>query len=102
MDKFVGRQRDFADLNAVLARPGSQFILVYGRRRVGKTTLILRWAEQTGRPVLYWVATATRQPCFAMASPKRFGPGPIPLNRRLWRGTSRPCRASTPGRTFSR
>lgn len=57
MDKFVGRQRDFADLNAVLARPGSQFILVYGRRRVGKTTLVLRWAEQTGRPVLYWVAT---------------------------------------------
>lgn len=57
MDKFVGRQRDVADLNTVLARPGSQFILIYGRRRVGKTTLVLRWAEQTGRPVLYWVAT---------------------------------------------
>jgi len=56
MSKFVGRQRELAELNAVLS-PGAQFILVYGRRRVGKTTLILRWAEQTGRPVIYWVAT---------------------------------------------
>jgi hypothetical protein len=57
MGKFVGRQRELAELNAVLAQGGAQFILVYGRRRVGKTTLILRWAEQTGRPVIYWVAT---------------------------------------------
>ena len=54
--KFVGRQRDIAELNAVLARPGAQFILVYGRRRVGKTTLLLEWAARTGRPVIYWVA----------------------------------------------
>jgi uncharacterized protein len=54
--KFVGRQRDVAELNAVLARPGAQFILVYGRRRVGKTTLLLEWAARTGRPVIYWVA----------------------------------------------
>ncbi len=57
MSKFVGRQRELAELNAILAEGGSQFILVYGRRRVGKTTLALRWAEQTGRPVIYWVAT---------------------------------------------
>ena len=57
MAKFVGRQRELAELNEVLAQGGSQFILVYGRRRVGKTTLILRWARQTGRPVIYWVAT---------------------------------------------
>ena len=57
MAKFVGRQRELAELNDVLAQGGSQFILVYGRRRVGKTTLILRWARQTGRPIIYWVAT---------------------------------------------
>lgn len=57
MDKFVGRQRDLNELNTVLAQGGSQFILIYGRRRVGKTTLILQWARQTGRPVIYWVAT---------------------------------------------
>lgn len=56
MNKFVGRQRELAQLNQIGARPGAQFILVYGRRRVGKTTLILHWAAQTGQPVIYWVA----------------------------------------------
>ncbi len=55
--RFIGRQRDIDELNTVLARRGAQFILVYGRRRVGKTTLILHWAQQSGRPVIYWVAT---------------------------------------------
>ena len=57
MERFFGRQRELAELNQVIARPGAQFILVYGRRRVGKTTLILQWAQQTGRPLIYWVAT---------------------------------------------
>ena len=57
MEKFVGRQRELAELNALVTQKGAQFILVYGRRRVGKTTLLLRWAAQTGQPVLYWVAT---------------------------------------------
>lgn len=55
--KFIGRRREIAELNDILAQRGAQFILVYGRRRVGKTTLILRWAEQTKRPVIYWAAT---------------------------------------------
>jgi AAA+ ATPase superfamily predicted ATPase len=57
MGRFVGRQRELDELNQVQAQGGAQFLLVYGRRRVGKTTLILRWAQQTGRPVIYWVAT---------------------------------------------
>jgi AAA+ ATPase superfamily predicted ATPase len=57
MSRFVGRERELSELNDVLTQRGSQFILVYGRRRVGKTTLILQWASQTGRPVIYWVAT---------------------------------------------
>jgi len=57
MSKFVGRQRELAELNAVLSQKGAQFILVYGRRRVGKTTLVLHWAKQTDRPIIYWVAT---------------------------------------------
>lgn len=39
------------------ARPGSQFIIVYGRRRVGKTTLFLHWVKHTGLPYVYWVAS---------------------------------------------
>lgn len=57
MSRFVGRQRELDELNQVLTQGGAQFLLVYGRRRVGKTTLILRWAQQTGRPIIYWVAT---------------------------------------------
>lgn len=65
MSIFVARDRELAELDDILAQPGNQFILVYGRRRVGKTTLLLRWVRQTGRPVtdtarqrkwIYWVA----------------------------------------------
>ncbi|MEW5986256.1 MAG: ATP-binding protein [Chloroflexota bacterium] len=57
MSKFIGRQREIADLNEIVAQGGAQFILVYGWRRVGKTTLLLNWARQTSRPFIYWVAT---------------------------------------------
>jgi AAA+ ATPase superfamily predicted ATPase len=63
MGTFVGRQRELDELDEILARGDAQLLLVYGRRRMGKTTLILRWAQQTGRahadvgPVIYWVAT---------------------------------------------
>jgi AAA+ ATPase superfamily predicted ATPase len=56
MKRFVDRKRELKELNDVLSRPGAQFVLVYGRRRVGKTTLLLRWAEQSGRAFIYWVA----------------------------------------------
>ena len=57
MRRFIGRERELAELNTVLEDGGAQFIIVYGRRRAGKTTLVLRWAEMTGRSVIYWVAT---------------------------------------------
>lgn len=53
----MGRARELAALDAVLAERGARFVLVYGRRRVGKTTLLLHWAEQAKRPFIYWVAT---------------------------------------------
>ena len=57
MGPFVGRARELAALDAVIEERGAHFVLVYGRRRVGKTTLLLRWAERARRPFLYWVAT---------------------------------------------
>ena len=56
MGRFIDRQREFYELNTVLQYPGAHFIIVYGRRRVGKTTLLFQWAQQIGRPYLYWVA----------------------------------------------
>lgn len=44
MPEFVDRMAELADLNRILERPGGQFVIVYGRRRVGKTTLLLHWA----------------------------------------------------------
>ncbi len=57
MHRFVGRRRELAELDAAPDSEQARFLLVYGRRRVGKTTLVLRWAERSKRPFLYWVAT---------------------------------------------
>lgn len=54
---FVDREQDLADLNDILSRPGAQLILVSGRRRVGKTTLLIEWARRSGCPLVYWVAS---------------------------------------------
>lgn len=56
MPDFVDRQTEIATLNGLLRRRGGQFIAVYGRRRVGKTTLLRHWVEQSGLPYMYWIA----------------------------------------------
>ncbi|MDJ0756600.1 MAG: ATP-binding protein [Ardenticatenaceae bacterium] len=56
---FVDRQEELAFLNRMLKRrrPGpGQLILLYGRRRVGKTELLKHWAQQSGVPFTYWAA----------------------------------------------
>jgi uncharacterized protein len=57
---FVDRATELAFLNRMLANqqhPGpGQLVLLYGRRRVGKSTLLRHWAEQSGTPCTYWVA----------------------------------------------
>lgn len=50
MVRFVNRVQELAFLNHILTRerPGlAQMILLYGRRRVGKTELLRHWVEQT-------------------------------------------------------
>ncbi|MBN1936931.1 MAG: hypothetical protein JW934_19880 [Anaerolineae bacterium] len=56
MARFVDRQWELRELDELASASSAQFIVVYGRRRVGKTTLLLHWAQQTQRPYLYWVA----------------------------------------------
>ena len=56
MARFVDRQREFRELDEVLEERGAHFLVVYGRRRVGKTTLLLNWVQHTNLPSLYWVA----------------------------------------------
>ena len=40
MVEFFNREREMAELDAFLEREQAQLIDVYGRRRVGKTTLL--------------------------------------------------------------
>ena len=51
------REQEIEELNFVLDEPGSHFLTVSGRRRLGKTTLLVEWARQTERPTIYWVAS---------------------------------------------
>ena len=56
MARFVDRQREFRELDEVLGERGAHFVVVHGRRRVGKTTLLLNWVQRTDLPSFYWVA----------------------------------------------
>jgi AAA+ ATPase superfamily predicted ATPase len=56
---FVNRTAELEFLNASLTKQhptAAQLILLYGRRRVGKTVLARHWAESTGLPIVYWAA----------------------------------------------
>jgi len=56
---FVDRHQELAFLNSLLNRqhPGpAQLVLLYGRRRVGKTELLLHWALNSGIDFTYWAA----------------------------------------------
>lgn len=51
---FLDRQRELAYLDSRYSRPGAEFAVLYGRRRVGKSTLIYEWCQ--GKPHLYFFA----------------------------------------------
>ena len=63
---FVGRETELQLLDRLWARPEATLLILYGRRRVGKTRLLTYWLrqgdageagqEQAARRVLYWVA----------------------------------------------
>ena len=54
---FVDRVAELALLQQIVKRQrGGELVLLYGRRRVGKTALLRHWAAQSGVPVTYWAA----------------------------------------------
>lgn len=56
MKKFLDREEEIKILNNLIMREGSHLVMMYGRRRVGKTTLLVKWAEQAELSLFYWVA----------------------------------------------
>jgi len=56
---FHDRQRELAMLDNLYARQDGQMFVLYGRRRVGKTALIVHWLETHKPPYLFWTADRT-------------------------------------------
>lgn len=53
-EKLIGRENELSALERLTRNHDATLILVYGRRRVGKTRLLQQWAGTTGLPVFYW------------------------------------------------
>ncbi len=53
---FVGRGRELALLDRLWASPRAELLILYGRRRVGKTRLLTHWLGAAQGRGLYWVA----------------------------------------------
>ena len=51
--KFYGRRRELALLSSAYTAPGSAFIPIYGRRRIGKSELIVHF--MAAKPGIYYV-----------------------------------------------
>jgi AAA+ ATPase superfamily predicted ATPase len=54
---FIGRANEMKALNTALNRPGFQMAVIYGRRRIGKTTLINQFVNASGCRNVSFVAT---------------------------------------------
>jgi AAA+ ATPase superfamily predicted ATPase len=54
---FFNRERELATLDELWTRAGSQFLVLYGRRRVGKTSLMINWGAD--KATLFWTARRT-------------------------------------------
>ena len=55
MERFVDREEELATLESEYRRKGSSLVVLYGRRRVGKTTLLSRFIEN--RKALFFLAS---------------------------------------------
>jgi uncharacterized protein len=53
----LDRKEELEELNFVLGEPGAHFLTMSGRRRLGKTTLLIEWSRMSGEPTIYWVAS---------------------------------------------
>jgi AAA+ ATPase superfamily predicted ATPase len=51
---FCSRQRELGYLERRFARPGAEFVVLWGRRGVGKSRLLYEWCRE--KPHLYFFA----------------------------------------------
>ncbi len=54
---FVNRESEISVLNDIYKRERAQLVVLYGRRRIGKTALITHWLQNyIKKDFIYWVA----------------------------------------------
>ena len=53
---FKGRKRELTLLDQLWQGSDAALLILYGRRRVGKTRLLQQWKQQSHARALYWVA----------------------------------------------
>ena len=56
---FHGRTAELKLLDKLWASPNATLLILYGRRRVGKTRLLTHWMSRHADRALYWVAEPT-------------------------------------------
>lgn len=57
--EFIGRRSELELLDNLWQSPRATFLILYGRRRVGKTRLLTHWLRRYTNRGLYWVAEPT-------------------------------------------
>lgn len=45
-DRFIGREKELKELKSLFSRPGFDLLLLFGRRRIGKTELLLEFLKR--------------------------------------------------------
>ena len=56
---FIGRKDELSAMDRAWASDKAELIILYGRRRVGKTRLLTHWIKKHEPDGLYWMAEAT-------------------------------------------
>jgi len=79
--KFLDRKRELELLDRLWNSSHAEFLILYGRRRVGKTALLSEWIQRSSQRVLYWVASpnsaATQLRSFSQAIYNFSDPGAL-------------------------
>lgn len=58
---FIGRKKELETLENLWAEQRSRMMILYGRRRVGKSRLLKQWIQEAGKNVIYWQAEPDTQ-----------------------------------------
>ncbi len=56
---FIGRSRELGELKRLYHSQKAEFLILYGRRRIGKTRLITHWMETEKPRAFFWIADPT-------------------------------------------